>query len=101
MGRMVNALETASEFANEPDDEVEIVFDGAGTRWIPELADESHDYHDLFESVREHVTVCGYCASAFEVEGAVSSVQVARVTDFDEHPSMRELYTDGYEMLTF
>jgi hypothetical protein len=100
-GRVLNALETAAEFADTPGDEVEVVFDGAATRWIPELEDEAHDFHALFDSLREHVTICGFCASAFEVEDAVGSVQVARLTDHDEHPSVRDLYTDGYEMMTF
>jgi len=100
-GRLLNGLETAAEFADNPGDDVEVVFDGAATRWIPELEEEDSNFHALFDSLREHVTVCGFCASAFEVDNAVGSVQVARLTDYDEHPSMRDLYTDGYEMMTF
>lgn len=37
LGRIANALSTVKE-ASEAGDEVELVFDGAGTRWIPELA---------------------------------------------------------------
>ncbi len=41
VGRLVNGLETAKEFAEHDGDEVELVFDGAGTersnssRWAP------------------------------------------------------------------
>ena len=55
-GRLANALEAAKEFA-ENDDELEVIFDGAGVQWIPELEAESSDYHDLYAAVREHVSV--------------------------------------------
>jgi hypothetical protein len=37
MGRITNSLEIAKEF-QEHNDEVQIVFDGAGTTWIGKLA---------------------------------------------------------------
>jgi len=100
-GRVVNALETAREFHETPGDEVQLVFDGAGTRWVPELADPDHDYNHLFERLRDQVSVCGFCASAFDVEGAVARVRVARVTNHDSHPEIRDLVHDGYEVITF
>jgi hypothetical protein len=101
MGRVVNALETAREFEETPGDEVQVVFDGAGTRWIPELADPDHDYNHLFERLRDQVSVCGFCSSAFDVEGAVAGVRVARVTSHDSHPEIRDLVHDGYQVITF
>lgn len=59
-GRLVNGLEAAKEFAEADGDNVELIFDGAGTQWIPELEDEAHDYHDLYAAVREEVSVCEY-----------------------------------------
>ncbi|AFO56088.1 hypothetical protein NJ7G_0839 [Natrinema sp. J7-2] len=31
-GRLVNGLEAAREFAENPDDDLELIFDGAGTQ---------------------------------------------------------------------
>lgn len=100
-GRVVNALETARDFKDTTGDEVRLIFDGAGTRWIPELADPDHDYNHLFEQLRDEVSVCGFCASAFDVEGAVAGVRVARVTSHDSHPEIRDLVQEGYQVITF
>lgn len=37
MGRMANALTTVKEFKDAGDDAV-LIFDGAGTRWVAQLA---------------------------------------------------------------
>jgi len=94
-------LEAAKEFA-ENDDELEVIFDGAGVQWIPELEAESSDYHDLYAAaVREHVSVCDYCASAFEVSEAVDAAGLERLAEYDGHPSIRSLVDDDYEIITF
>jgi hypothetical protein len=50
-GRLANALEAANEFAETDGDEVKLIFDGAGVRWVPELEDPDSDYRDLYEAV--------------------------------------------------
>jgi hypothetical protein len=65
LGRVVNALTTAKELKQEGD-EVAVVFDGAGTRWVPALFDPEHRYHQLLEAVRDRISgACAYCANAF------------------------------------
>jgi hypothetical protein len=101
LGRIVNGLETAREFAETDGDEVELIFDGAGTQWIPELEDEDSDYHDLYAAVREEASACDYCSSAFGVEDAVADAGVVTLDDHDGHPSIRSLVDDDYEIITF
>ena len=36
LGRVVNAMEAVKEFKDAHDD-VQLIFDGAGPKWIPEL----------------------------------------------------------------
>ncbi|WP_435348156.1 DsrE family protein [Haloarchaeobius sp. HRN-SO-5] len=100
LGRLVNGLETAREFA-ESDDEVELIFDGAGTQWVPELEDEESDQHELYLAVRDHASACDFCSGAFGVEDAVDDSDVVRLDDHDGHPSVRSLVNEGYEVLTF
>mgnify|MGYP000147401092 CR=1 FL=1 len=100
-GRLVNGLETAKEFAETEGDEVELIFDGAGTQWIPKLEDERNDYHDLYRTVREDTSVCDYCAGAFGVADAVADAGVVTLDDHDGHPSVRSLVDDDYEIITF
>jgi len=59
-GRLANGLEAAKEFAETEGDELELIFDGAGTQWIPELEDEESDYHELYQAVRDDAAVCDY-----------------------------------------
>lgn len=100
LGRVVNAMEAVREF-DEAGDEVKLIFDGAGTRWIPELSDEDHDYHDLYDQVDQHAEVCEYCANSYGVTDAADEAGVERVDEFDGHPSIRDLVVDGYEIITF
>ncbi len=76
LGRVVNAMQTAKEFKDAGDD-VRLVFDGAGTRWIGELGSVGHKYHALFESVKGQAGACSYCAGAFGVKPAVEQQAVA------------------------
>jgi hypothetical protein len=101
LGRVVNALEAAREFV-EADDDVHVIFDGAGTKWVPELREESHDYHDLYAAVEEEVSVCEYCADVFDVEDAITEAnRVSALAEYDGHPSIRSLLGDDYEIITY
>ena len=101
LGRLANGLEAAKEFAETDGDDLELIFDGAGTQWIPELEDEDSDYHELYRAVTDDTAACGYCAGAFGVEGAVDDAGVALVDDYEGHPSIRSLVDDDYEIITF
>lgn len=101
MGRMANALEAVKEFKENGDD-VQLVFDGAGTKWVVELSKPDHKYHNLYSAVRDKVTgVCDYCANAFGVKDAVQACGAPLTADFDGHPSLRRLIKNGYQVITF
>ncbi|MEX2080097.1 MAG: hypothetical protein WEC33_00645 [Dehalococcoidia bacterium] len=100
LGRVVNALQTAKEF-KEGGDELRLVFDGAGTRWIGELGSPGHKYHGLFASVKDRAGACGYCAGAFGVKAAVDKHGVPLLEEFDGHPSLRRAVSDGYQVISF
>lgn len=101
LGRLVNGLEAAREFARAPGDDLELIFDGAGTQWVPKLEDPDHDSHDLYRSLRDHATVCEYCTGAFGVEDGVSNASVSVAGENEGHPSVRDLVADGYEVITY
>ncbi|NUB92998.1 DsrE family protein [Haloterrigena sp. SYSU A558-1] len=100
-GRLVNGLEAAKEFAENDEDELELIFDGAGTQWVEELEDESHDYHELYRSVQDEAAVCDYCAGAFGVDDAVEDQGLVRIDENEGHPSIRSMVDDDYEIITF
>ena len=100
-GRLANGLEAAKEFAENDGDELELIFDGAGTQWIPELEDEESDYHELYQAVRDDAAVCDYCSGAFGVSEAVEDAGITVLSEYDGHPSIRSLVDDDYEVITF
>ena len=101
LGRVVNAMITAKEL-KESGDEVALLFDGAGTKWVVALSEGEHRYHALFEDVRDRIVgACAYCAKAFGVSDEVQAAEVALLADFEEHPSLRSFLADGYHVLTF
>lgn len=101
LGRAVNALVTAKEFKDAGDDAL-VVFDGAGTKWVAELSDPGHQYHQLLEDTQSLVAgACGYCSSAFGVREQVEQSAVPLLEEYEGHPSVRRLISDGYEVVTF
>ncbi len=101
LGRAVNALITARE-AKEAGDDVTIVFDGAGTKWVSELSNPEHEYSELLQRVSDVVAgACSYCAKAYGVKDAVERADVPLLADYDDHPSLRGLVSEGYEVVTF
>ncbi len=100
-GRVANALELAKEGKNV-NDEVEIIFDGAGTKWARDLSDPDHRMRPLYDAVKDRVIgACAYCARAFGVAEALRSTGVPLLEEFDGHPSLRKRFADGYQVITF
>ncbi len=65
LGRVFNALASAYDF-KQSGDEVTILFQGAGSRWIEVLTKADRPAHKLFDSVKDKVAgvSCG-CADVF------------------------------------
>lgn len=106
LGRVFNALASAYDFKHNGDD-VTVLFQGAGSRWIGELTKADHPAHDLFETVKDTVAgvSCG-CADVFGVREEVvkSGFELIRenlVPGTTGLPSLQKLTKDGYTILTF
>lgn len=101
LARVLNALELVKEAADAGDD-TELVFDGAGVKWVRELSDPEHKLHTVFEHVKPHVAgACEFCVNAFDVKDAVRESGVGLLSEFEGHPSLRQRVADGYQVITF
>ncbi len=101
MGRMANALEAVKEF-KEAGDDVRLIFDGAGTKWIGELSKPEHRANPLFSAVKDKISgVCAYCAGAFGVKEQVQACGVQLLGEYDGHPSFKKLLSENYQVITF
>ena len=106
LGRVFNALAAAYDFKNSGN-EVTVLFQGTGTRWIGELQKDYHPAHELFEAVKDHVAgvSCG-CADVFgggeEAEkSGFDLIKDNPVPGTSGLPSLNKLIAEGYTVLTF
>lgn len=100
LGRVFNALAACQEL-RAAGDEVRVIFDGAGTKWIPALEDPGHKAHALYQAVKPSVVgACSFCATVFGVADRVRPL--ARLVDeYDGHPSVRSLLVEGFTVVNY
>ncbi|MCG8409102.1 MAG: DsrE family protein [Phycisphaerales bacterium] len=106
LGRVFNALAAAYDFKNRGE-EVTILFNGAGTRWIGQLSKEDHPAHALFEAVKDKIAgvSCG-CADVFGGgdEAEQSGFELIKdnpVPGTTGLPSLQNLIHEGFTVMTF
>ncbi len=100
MGKVSNAFVLASE-AIEAGDELRIIFEGAGAKWIGELEKPEHMLHTAYQGIKKHITgVCSYCAQAFGVKNQVEKAAIPLLDEYKNHPSLRQLFVDGFQVLS-
>jgi hypothetical protein len=101
MGKVSNAFMLALE-AVENGDDLKIIFEGAGTKWIGELEKEDHKMHALYASLKDKITgVCHYCAEAFGVKTKVEKAGIPLLSEYKKHSGLRSLFADGYSVINF
>ncbi len=101
LGKVSNAFMLASE-AIENGDQLKFIFEGAGAKWIGELEKEDHKLHGLYKEMKQHITgVCSFCAQAFGVKNEVEKAGVTLLSEYKNHPSLRNLIIEGFEVVTF
>ena len=106
LGRVFNALAAAYDF-KQKGNEVTVLFQGAGTRWLAELSKDDHPAHALFEEVRD--TIAGASKACADVFGASEEVAASGFDLISENPvpgtaglpSVQALLTQGHTVLTF
>ena len=101
LGKLLNAFLLADESVENGDD-LKIIFDGAGSKWIGELENKDHKLHPLYLGMKDRITgVCKYCAAAFGVKSQVEKAGLKFIDEYKSHPSLRNLITEGYSVLIF
>ncbi|MBL4753410.1 MAG: DsrE family protein [Flavobacteriales bacterium] len=102
LGRVFNALAAAYDFKTAGE-EVQILFQGAGTRWPEQLQKEDHPGNALYKAVEDNIS--GVSCACSEVFGANASgldlVVGNQVPGTTGLPSFVNLQKEGYNILTF
>ncbi len=82
------------------DDDVVLVFDGAGTRSLAEMAKPEHRFHGLLLSLRDRVRGgCHFCAKNYGVLRQLEDAGLPLLGDDRGHASLRELLNEGRQIL--
>lgn len=101
LGKVSNAFMLANE-ALEAGDQLKIIFEGAGTKWIGELENEEHKLHGLYKELKDKITgACSFCAQAFGVKAQVEKAGISLLSEYKDHPSIRNLVAEGYSVISF
>jgi hypothetical protein len=106
LGRLFNALAAAYDFKQRKQ-EVQLVFQGTGTRWAGLLGAEDHPAHALYEAVQD--TVAGVSSACAQVFGARESAEQSgfdligtnAVPGTPGLPSLAQYAAEGYSVITF
>jgi hypothetical protein len=81
LGRTFNALALALDL-DQAGREVNVIFQGAGTRWPGVLADPGHPVNGLFEAVRHTISGASHgCALLFGADQDVTHNEIELLTD--------------------
>jgi hypothetical protein len=106
LGRLFNALAAAYDL-KQRQQEVEILFQGAGTRWAGHLTDPGHPAHTLYAAVADRVAgVSSACADVFGARADAETNGFSLIGDnplpgTSGLPSLARYVGDGYTVLTF
>jgi hypothetical protein len=106
LGRLFNALAAAYDLKQRAVD-VEILFQGAGTRWAGELSNHDHPAHALYAAVEDRVA--GVSSGCSDIFGARAEAEANGFSLLTENaipgtsglPSLARYIGDGYSVITF
>jgi hypothetical protein len=106
LGRLFNALAAAYDL-KQKQQEVEILFQGTGTRWAGQLTAPEHPAHGLYAAVADRVVgVSSGCADVFGARADAETNGFSLLSDnavpgTSGLPSLARYISEGYAVLTF
>ena len=106
LGRLFNALAATYDF-KQRHHEVQLVFQGTGTRWAGLLTRADHPAHALYKAVEDKIAgVSAGCAVVFGArdeaeQNGFSLITTNAVPGTPGLPSLANYAADGYAILTF
>ena len=106
LGRLFNALAATYDFKQKHRD-VQLVFQGTGTRWTSFLKEADHPAHELYKAVEDKVAgVSLGCSLLFGAHddaerNGFSFLTANHVPGTPGLPSLEQFDADGYTILTF
>ncbi len=85
--------------------EITLIFDGNGTKWLDIVSDETSEYdflNKLFKEIKEMGIVyraCGFCSIRKGVKESLSKKNIEFLSEYDGHPDVGKLINAGYQII--
>lgn len=102
LGRVFNAMAAAYDF-KQANEEVKILFQGAGTRWPEVLQKSEHPGNALYKAIEDKIegVSCG-CAEVFGADpSGLDLIKDNNVPGTTGLPSFVSLQKEGFNVITF
>ncbi len=96
---LLNGLEL-----NAAGHECKIIVEGQATGLIPEINEQSHFLHELFDQTKEAGLiegVCRACSKKMQVLEQIEKSGLPILDDMSGHPGMAKYIDNGFEILNF
>ena len=96
---LLNALDM-----HKADMNPKIVFEGAATTLVPQLAKPDNPFHQLYQKTKEAGLIEGACKACSSKLGVLDAVKAEGIPLLDEisgHPSIGAYMRQGFEVITF
>lgn len=106
LGRLLNAMFLTLELKEKQKD-VELLFQGTGTRWPAEIVKPAHPANALFQAIADKVAgICGGCADAFGAAKGAESTGIAMIREkaipgTSGIADLSRYLDEGYRLVTF
>jgi hypothetical protein len=84
--------------------DIKTVIEGSAVKLIPELANEEHSLHGLWEKAKVAGVIEGVCRACSHKLGTLKDAEAQGLTlleDMSGHPSIAGYRDAGYEVITF
>lgn len=101
MARAYHALLYCKDFMDRGV-RAKLIFDGAGTEWVPELMKPEHKLHPLFKELQAKGSIdaiCDACAGGFGAKDAAQKSSIPLRSEFHGHPSLGKYAAEGCSII--
>ncbi len=94
-----------SKEIKEAGNEIMLIFDGNGTKWLDIISNETSEFdflNKLFKDIKSMGIVykaCDFCSTKKEVKDSLKSKNIEFLSEYDGHPNVGKLISEGYQII--
>lgn len=104
VARIRHALIYSKEI-KEAGNEIMLIFDGNGTKWLDIISNETSEFdflNKLFKDIKSMDIIykaCDFCSTRKDVKNSLKLKNIEFLSEYDGHPNIGKLINDGYQII--